>query len=969
MVLRLLKGWLPAATALWLVACGGGSTAPEPSVLPVETTVDITPALGGVSAGVLVTLFNAQTGAQLAQGLTQQVPLGTARLTLRDFQGAVVIKVEGAPGATYYDERSGTAVPFPASKVLLSVAPDIGGGSAASLGVTPLTHALSAMVGVTTDRFSGANFTPPSTAITSAAVNAQVDLLLANFGLTRTALDLFAKPIVFGIDMVGRPAGELKLAGSGNALAYGALLTALARSIPLGSDLVDSASLMGSRAAGGTLASSGYLDHFGSKFQEVLTNNLGSGVPVSFRPVITGKGGAGSGGGAGSSSGSTSGNTSGSAPGTTSLDGAFPVGLSVGSPTELGNDSSSPQSAQPGQRGWLSHLWQGDTVRAFVAQALGLWLPNAHAQSAAASREKLRLYQDQRAVDDLLSGAITLGQALGTHTSDRHRTLLHDFVAGAEGRAHCYGPTISYTEHPDTRSSDGNHHGMLPSGDLGLWTETERGSGDACAAAQMNKILVGPRAQVMTGLKVSAAALVAATLKNGGRLPAVGSTVAVGAELHGQLVYPASHNGSQLSIRRANFTALSSGAYLTSALIGLSSVRNGVDETLEVELRLLHFPALANAGASSARALRRVAQAPAWADLGLLALARISPAWVAEQLAALISSDVQAQTGGTGGTGGSGTAPAGYTGNGYGFPAATSAHTQVYSGLVQMAHRLANNAGSQLTSNGWKLTSVAYQRLDEAMYVKARAGSYAGDPANPNPDLVGNTLLSIAAFQHNGELDPTRSQDQSDNAAHDAAWKWTGGFTRLGAEFNASTFTGAFSSGWVAGIGLEQTRLFNVLMSDTGGTLGGVGFFGFGNPMQGATYSPGSGWASQPYDGLVGSFICNWTSVGQANGPARGEFSDRAQLQIFTLSADQRFWRPILNALAYSPTSTCNDVGLIDTAGSRYRFEQGDSAAGSGLSQQPGVRLNLLQGKRPDDATIKDYIVDILGRPTFARWI
>ena len=311
----------------------------------------------------------------------------------------------------------------------------------------------------------------------------------------------------------------------------------------------------------------------------------------------------------------------------------------------------------------------------------------------------------------------------------------------------------------------------------------------------------------------------------------------------------------------------------------------------------------------------------------------------------------------------------GFTGNGYGFPAATSAHTLVYSGLVQIAHRLASNPGSQLTGNGWKLSSVAYQRLDDTMYVKARAGAYAGDPANPGLNLAGNALMGIAAFQHNGELDPTRSQDSGYSASHYAAWKWTGGFTRLGAEFNVGSFTGAFSSGWVAGIGLEQTRLFNVLMSDAGGTLGGVGFFGFGNPMQGATYNPASGWASQPYDGLVGSFVCNWTRVGQGNGPTRGEFSDQAQMQIFTLSGNQQFWRPTVSALAYAPSSTCTDTGLIDSAGGHYRYEQADAGAPSGLAQQAGVRAHRLQGKRSGDATIKDFIVDILGSPTFASWI
>ena len=312
-------GAVTTALLTFLAGCGGGSSgaaADAPAATPaVVTTVDVTPALGGVSAGVSVTLFNAQTGAVLAQGLTQQAPLGTARLSLRDFQGTVVVKVEGAAGATFYDERSGTAMPFPAGKVLLSVVADVGGGTAASLGVTPLTHALSTMLGVSAASFTGATFTPPPADLSASALNAQVDLLLATFGLTRNDVNLFAKPVVFGIDMVGRPASELKLAGTGNALAYGALLTALAKSIPAGTDLLDSANTLGSQARNGTLGGSGLLAAFAARFQDVVKDNLGSGVPVNFSPVITDTRGPGASAGGGSSSGSTSGSASGATSG------------------------------------------------------------------------------------------------------------------------------------------------------------------------------------------------------------------------------------------------------------------------------------------------------------------------------------------------------------------------------------------------------------------------------------------------------------------------------------------------------------------------------------------------------------------------------------------------------------------------------------------------------------------------------
>lgn len=47
----------------------------------------------------------------------------------------------------------------------------------------------------------------------------------------------------------------------------------------------------------------------------------------------------------------------------------------------------------------------------------------------------------------------------------------------------CYGPTLSYENHPDIGDENS---GELPSGDLGLWTETDTASGEACAAAEFN---------------------------------------------------------------------------------------------------------------------------------------------------------------------------------------------------------------------------------------------------------------------------------------------------------------------------------------------------------------------------------------------------------------------------------------------------------------------------------------------------
>ena len=48
----------------------------------------------------------------------------------------------------------------------------------------------------------------------------------------------------------------------------------------------------------------------------------------------------------------------------------------------------------------------------------------------------------------------------------------------------CYGPALSYSNHPSDNSS-----GQLPTGDLGLWVENEPGTNQACAAAKLNELV------------------------------------------------------------------------------------------------------------------------------------------------------------------------------------------------------------------------------------------------------------------------------------------------------------------------------------------------------------------------------------------------------------------------------------------------------------------------------------------------
>lgn len=93
--------------------------------------------------------------------------------------------------------------------------------------------------------------------------------------------------------------------------------------------------------------------------------------------------------------------------------------------------------------------------------------------------------------------------------------------------APCFGPSMLYHDHPE--GSDGPAFGndpfpSLPSGDLGLWRETDPASGHACAAAELTAQMDGVSARSVMGLMGLASMLATAT-DAGVALPEAGSAL------------------------------------------------------------------------------------------------------------------------------------------------------------------------------------------------------------------------------------------------------------------------------------------------------------------------------------------------------------------------------------------------------------------------------------------------------------
>ena len=117
-----------------------------------------------------------------------------------------------------------------------------------------------------------------------------------------------------------------------------------------------------------------------------------------------------------------------------------------------------------------------------VAQA-SLTFGSSPAVAEAVSQEVTYDYELRTAtLDDLLASALDLGDALD-----------FDEFFDSTIDADCYGPDIAFDFHPDTPDGapEDSDSGELPEGDLGLWTEVEGSSTEACAAAQLNQRMEG----------------------------------------------------------------------------------------------------------------------------------------------------------------------------------------------------------------------------------------------------------------------------------------------------------------------------------------------------------------------------------------------------------------------------------------------------------------------------------------------
>ncbi|MBI4367479.1 MAG: hypothetical protein HY543_11735 [Deltaproteobacteria bacterium] len=89
--------------------------------------------------------------------------------------------------------------------------------------------------------------------------------------------------------------------------------------------------------------------------------------------------------------------------------------------------------------------------------------------------------------------------------------------------ANCYGPTLTYTNHPDRLAGESGN-GQLPPGDLGIWVAADPSTSEACVAAKMNALVGDIITEVKMSQEIGAAVLCRAKFANK-TLPEKGKSV------------------------------------------------------------------------------------------------------------------------------------------------------------------------------------------------------------------------------------------------------------------------------------------------------------------------------------------------------------------------------------------------------------------------------------------------------------
>jgi len=199
--------------------------------------------------------------------------------------------------------------------------------------------------------------------------------------------------------------------------------------------------------------------------------------------------------------------------------------------------------------------------------------------------------------------------------------------------------------------------------------------------------------------------------------------------------------------------------------------------------------------------------------------------------------------------------------------------------------------------------------------------------AGLSTEISGNVL--------NPDTDPDGSPSTLDG--------WENNFSYFTADFNPDSLRGDYAYVWQAGPGDSHSRVLNVGLEVTDGTVG-ESYFGYGDQVDAGSFEP-----------IVRGFICNWAGPGSDH-----TLRDYAQRQHITLSDTSGLYEPSndngsASNITYAPTVDCTYTG-----GGTFSYDRdldGDLAdeTTETVNVGPSETLELDLMDDYDDATSTDH--------------
>ncbi len=213
------------------------------------------------------------------------------------------------------------------------------------------------------------------------------------------------------------------------------------------------------------------------------------------------------------------------------------------------------------------------------------------------------------------------------------------------------------------------------------------------------------------------------------------------------------------------------------------------------------------------------------------------------------------------------------------------------------------------------VTSLGYNRYDDAMSNRLRSAQFCGAPSNGST----SHFADLATPTESGEMDPSVFLSASGQRSSTRGWKRE--LVRYSADVNLSAFNGDHIQSWQNTPQDGHGRVFLVHDSGSGASHTAQVFHGFGGDL-----SVG--------DGTISGMYCNWAGPGASHATIASAFQSQ------TLSLSGGHWSRISSAIHYAPTNACS-------ASSTMSFDaNGDGLLGTGEGASAANGLAVPTGGR-----------------------